>query len=110
ILLTDPRELGKDVGKVPFEENLNIPRSLQFFKAVLSAIGKKERAREASAFIWKSDQHVSAARPDMERIFLKLKAPSRPRRKMELFVTVIQISLAALIVRKSRHRRADGGC
>ncbi len=61
-----------------------------------AAHGKKQRRGEAAVHVRQRDQHITAARPDVQRLSIQALAAARPRWNRQLLVAVLEVALARL--------------
>src|ERR1700745_3179702 len=71
------------------------PRA-QLLEAVLSLKRQEQNARKGPVDIWKRDEHVIPARPNVQRIRLQSVLASRSRRNRKFLVPVVQVFLGEI--------------
>lgn len=90
VLLDKVRHQGQRVRKFPQKQRARRAGIRQRCKTRVPLIGQKQRGGKATVGIGQRNQHVAAARPDMQRGAIKLMLPLTVRRYAQFLVTVIE--------------------
>ena len=78
------------IGKLLFEKSHQLMRLVKHLKTWVAFFRHEQRDRIAPVEVRQPDQHVSAARPNVQRFFVDLMFAIRTRWDLQLFVVVVQ--------------------